>query len=119
MLILAVVLACLFLLLLVVGYAQSKDNRWVPPNPPDVVPLDSLLNPPATTPAPAPTGKTGKLVYDGRKNLGFVAYDWYKCVDCLSVYPSTGGHPICNRTPITLCPWCRPDSKPNCYGRGN
>lgn len=71
-----------------------------------------------------PTGKTGRLVYDGRANLGTTAYEWMKCVDCHSIYPIIaypllGERASCNRTPITLCPWCRPDSSPNCYGRGN
>lgn len=84
--------------------------------------LPELLppEPPKPPPAPAvPTGKTGRLVYDGQRNLGIHSFEWMKCVDCLSVYPLINGVASCNRTSISLCPWCRPDSRPNCYGRGN
>lgn len=57
---------------------------------------------------------TGKLEY----TMGM----HYECVDCGTSFPiNENGEPntlLCNDFVITLCPWCRPDSKPYHYGRG-
>lgn len=46
-------------------------------------------------------------------------FGFFECVDCGSRYrKASDGHIKCNDANITLCPWCRPDSKPFKYGRG-
>lgn len=59
---------------------------------------------------------TGKLKYSPG--------DVYTCVDCDTEYPikfdrkTLDDTAFCNGHSITLCPWCRPDSKPWKHGRG-
>jgi len=66
----------------------------------------------------------GELEYIGRKPLGYIQLEYYKCKDCGTEFPSTprsceeGAKAMCNNTPINVCPWCRPDSKPFTKGRG-
>ena len=42
----------------------------------------------------------------------------YKCCDCGTEYPFINERIRCNGHEITLCPWCREDSKPWTNGRG-
>lgn len=58
----------------------------------------------------------GQLVYDGRYNLGLDTYDWWRCTTCGDTFPVIDGHVSCNRTRITICPWCRHDSTPGRFG---
>ena len=57
---------------------------------------------------------TGKLKLD---------LNQYTCIDCGTNYQSKyeyampDGPALCNGQTIKLCPWCRPDSEPNHYGR--
>lgn len=67
--------------------------------------------------------KTGKLFCVGIKMLGAYSYEYFRCVDCGTEYPTTstnkGFGVSCNGHLIDLCPWCRPDSKPWTNGRGH
>lgn len=46
----------------------------------------------------------------------------YECVDCGTSFPikekGASNTALCNGFTITLCPWCRPDSKQWKNGRG-
>ena len=66
----------------------------------------------------ATTTKTGYLTFEGPKPLGIETYNWWKCVDCQTLYPEIHGRPSCNHVGLTKCPWCCPDSKPWTNGRG-
>ncbi len=55
--------------------------------------------------------------------LEYVAGFQYECVDCHTTYPMNHDIKVkekasCNGHKISLCPWCRPDSKPWLAGRG-
>jgi hypothetical protein len=62
--------------------------------------------------------KTGELIPVGHRMLGFASYDYYQCVDCGTEFPVVNGNIRCNSHHISVCPWCRPDSKPWANGRG-
>lgn len=71
----------------------------------------------------AKTGRLKKLEHTGRHD-----HAHYECVDCGTRYPvlveydeewNTTQTIKCNGHPITLCPWCRPDSEPWKNSRGS
>lgn len=62
----------------------------------------------------AATVKTGQLRYFSEVKRT----TYLECVDCLTVYQTIQGATRCNGHVISLCPWCRPDSKPYTNGRG-
>lgn len=66
----------------------------------------------------APEHRTGALRYIGERPLGLDRYRWSECIDCHSLYPHIDGRVSCNGRAITLCPWCRPDSRTWQAGRG-
>lgn len=73
--------------------------------------------------------KTGTLRRIGLRNLGMAQYEYSECVDCHSLYPHARstkmarpvyaaparivGYPVCNGSPLSLCPCCRPALTPN------
>jgi len=82
------------------------------------------------------TGRLERSPYAGRLGINGPSV-YYHCVDCGSEFPVLDhvptsysgfvasveyelrdGTPSCNGHKITLCPWCRPDSKQFMYGRG-
>lgn len=67
--------------------------------------------------------RTGRLEPIGRHKLGIASYEYSRCVDCGADFPHAAGtretaYAVCNGAPLSLCPYCRPDSKPFCRGRG-
>lgn len=61
---------------------------------------------------------TGTLEYGGTGKSGIVEYDYMRCVDCGEEYPIVRGAAMCNGHTINKCPYCRPDSVPWKFGRG-
>lgn len=73
----------------------------------------------------------GELQKIGHKRFGHESMDFYQCKDCSTEFPQlqirtfdTYSQEIitmkviaCNGHGITICPWCREDSKPWHYGR--
>ena len=62
--------------------------------------------------------KTGRLISIGIKKYCNIKYEFRACVDCGTEYIVMGGRLMCNDHEISLCPWCRPDSRPWFAGRG-
>jgi len=57
--------------------------------------------------------------YWSKTTTGKLVETQYQCVDCGTMFHVTGhGRIVCNGIVIARCPWCRPDSKPWEYGRG-
>lgn len=75
----------------------------------------------------AETQTTGALVSIGWHKLSGDDVEFVQCADCKTDFPKMPdrtpeaygfGVPMCNGHMISLCPWCRPDSKPWTNGRG-
>jgi len=68
--------------------------------------------------------KKGELTGTGKKTIGVReifrnnSFEFFECNNCKTVYPEIEGQIKCNGEAITKCPWCRPDSRPWLFGRG-
>ena len=50
----------------------------------------------------------GALVSIGWHRLGMHDWDeYFKCLDCNTVYPVIDGYPSCNGEKLSKCPYCK------------
>ena len=61
-----------------------------------------------------------RAVSNRLSNIPAQDIEYFKCVDCDAGFAKgpLNNYILCNQNKITVCPWCRPDTKPNMYGRG-
>ena len=61
----------------------------------------------------------GQLKETGIKKYGLKNEVFSQCQDCGTEFIHNGLTAFCNGKYITMCPWCRSDSKPWTNGRGS